>query len=110
MSTPDNLALANLAGDAADAFGQQLDLHVELGKAELARETERIGREALLLGLGLGPLSLGFCLGSVGAALALAPWIGAGAGFGLVGGVEIVFGGLVVYLRLRRMFPPSTAA
>lgn len=110
MSAPDDLALAHLAGDLADSLGHQLDLHVELGKAELARETERIGRDALWLGLGLGPVSVGFCLLSVGLALALAPWMGSGAAFGLVGGAELVFGALVVSQRLRRMFPPSTAA
>jgi hypothetical protein len=108
VSAPEDFA--SLAGDVADSLGHQLDLHVELGKAELARETERIGRDALWLALGLGPAILGCCLLSVGLGLALAPWTGAGLAFGLVGGAELVFGGLIVKLRLRRMFPPTIAA
>lgn len=89
-------SVGELVSRVADAFGEQAGLHVELAKAELARDARALSSAAAPLALGIPLLSLGYLFTNGAGALALGNWIGFAGGFGVVGLLNLVVGGIVV--------------
>jgi hypothetical protein len=102
--------LGQLAGRVADALGEQAELHVELAKAEIAREVTSFVREVKTLGTNLVPLAaaipllaLGYVFSCVAAALSLAPLFGAAGGLATIGAVNLVIGVLAARRGITRL-------
>lgn len=101
--------VGHLADRVAVSLGEQAELHLELVKAELARDVSALGRDLLPLATAIPLLVVGYALVCVAAALALAPWIGAAGGFALFGAVNLLVAGVAIrrglsHLRARPLF------
>lgn len=111
METGDH-AVARLVAQVADALGQQAETHIDLAKAELARDAKALGRDALPLVVGLMLGGLGYAMAATAGAFALGTLIGNPAGFGLLALVHLVTGGVLLqrslsHLRSRALVAPT---
>lgn len=86
-----------------EALGQQAALHVELLKAELARDSSALGRELAPLAIGLPLIVIAYVFGCVALTLAMVPWIGAAWGAAVVGLINLILGGGAVQLSLSSL-------
>jgi hypothetical protein len=92
----------HLVARVAEAVEQLAELHVELVKAEIARDVKAVGRDVAPLALGMPLLGAGYLLGCVAAALALAPWLGSAGGFAFISGANVLVGAAGVYSSLSK--------
>ena len=95
--------MGELAEDVAAAFGGQLELHIELLKAEVSRDAGRLGHALLPLGLALPPLLLGYTLCCFAASVSFGLWLGPAAGPALVGGLNLAAGFVFAQAGIRRL-------
>lgn len=107
---PADETVGHLVSRIAEELGQQAELHIELVKAEIARDAKTLGRDAKALGKDLAPLALavpllglGYLFTCVAVALALAPLITAAGGLAVVGMLNLLGGGVVGYRSLSRL-------
>jgi hypothetical protein len=77
----------------ADAVEDQAELHVELAKAEFARDAGSIGKKSAPVILGLLLFGIGYALLCVAVTLALSTLVGPPLAVGLVGVVNLLVGG-----------------
>lgn len=114
MNQQNDEALAGLVSHAADALGQQLELHVELVKAEVTREVATVKASAVKevqayirtfapLALGLPLLAVGHVFLCVAVALALEPWVGAWGGAAIVAALNLLFAAVAIRLTVSRL-------
>lgn len=89
-------SVAELEAHLADALSQQAAMRLDLLKAEVTRDARALARELLPMIAGAAVLGFGYTLLTVGLALLLALWLGAGAGFVIMGAVNLLIGGLLV--------------
>ncbi len=102
MST-DSESLGLLLSRAASALGEEAELHLELARAELARDATRLGESAAPLTLGVPLIGVGYLLGCVAAACLLARWTGFAGGFAVVSLANAIAGMIVVRRSVRRL-------
>ena len=99
----DSESLGFLLSRAASALGEEAELHLELAKAELARDANRLGASAAPLTLGVPLLGVGYVLGCVAAAAFLSRWTGVAGGFALIGLANVVAGLIIVRRSVRSL-------
>ncbi len=113
--------VGQLAGHVAEALAEQAELHVELAKAQIAREVSVVGNEAKTLAKDALPLvaavpliAVGYVFACVAAALALATLIGTPGGVAVVAALNLLLGIAAAWtsvsrLRSHRMFGATNA-
>ena len=102
MST-DSQSLGLLLSRAASALGEEAELHLELARAELARDATRLGASAAPLTLGVPLIGLGYLFGCVALACLLSRWMGFAGGFAVVGLVNAIVGLIIVRRSVRSL-------
>jgi uncharacterized membrane protein YqjE len=90
MRETEEPALLGVMKELCDALVTLVTGHLRLARAELGDDARRLARRAALLGLAATIALLGYALACVGAALALAPRLGAPLAFLVVGGVHLL--------------------
>lgn len=93
----------HLVACVTEALGEQAELHVELAKAEIARDVRTFVRAAAPLAIGLPLVGVGYLLSTVALALALTPWLGGPGSFVFLGLANLLGGGLAVKLAVSRL-------
>ena len=94
-----------LVKETADGFGHLLAEHVKLARLELVADIKTHGRNVAALALITPLLFIGYALVCVGLAIFLSRWLDRSAAFFLVGGAQVLLGGLAIAIvagRLRR--------
>jgi hypothetical protein len=97
--------IIELVKETADGFGHLLAEHVKLARLELVADIKTHARQVAVIALIVPLLFIGYALVCVGVAIFLSQWLGRSAAFFLVGGLQIVLGGLAIAIvagRLRR--------
>ncbi|HET6147058.1 MAG TPA: phage holin family protein [Polyangia bacterium] len=97
-----------LVKETADGFGHLIAEHVKLARLELVADARSSARKIAVIALIVPILFVGYALACVGLAMLLGPMIGASNAFFLVGGGQVVLGGLAIAIavsRLRRVQP-----
>jgi hypothetical protein len=89
---PNEHSVTHLAATVADALGEQVELHVELAKAEFRRDLRAMARDAMPLALGLPMIVVGYGLGNMAVARLVEPWLGPWLGLGGMGLINMVLG------------------
>jgi len=100
---PEDETILQLASTVVDALGDQVEVHVDLARAEFARDARALLREAAPLAVGLPLLAVGYLLACFGLATGLAPWLGPWAGFVLVGVVNFGIGAWVARAAMTQL-------
>ncbi|MDP2307944.1 MAG: phage holin family protein [Pseudomonadota bacterium] len=107
---PEDETVGQLVSRLTDELAQQAALHVELAKAELARDAkallkdaEALGKDAAPLAIAVPLLGLGYVFACVALALALVPWIGAAGGLAIVGALNLIAGGVAAHTSVTRL-------
>lgn len=100
---PEDDTILQLASTVVDALGDQVEVHVDLARAEFARDARALLRQAAPLAVGFPLLAVGYLLASIGLALGLVPWLGPWGGFVLVGGVNFAIGGWVARAAMTEL-------
>lgn len=100
--SPESANVESLVARVTDALGQQAELHIDVVKAEFARDTGALAEDLAPMAVGLPLVGLGYVFLCVGAALALASWLGSAGSAALLGAVNLLAGGLAVRLSLSR--------
>ncbi len=108
---PEDDTILQLASTVAEALGDQVEVHVDLARAEFARDARALLANAAPLAVGLPLLLVGYLLANMGIATALGPWLGPW-GFVLVGVVNFGIGALVARSAMTKLlshhvFQPS---
>lgn len=91
----DGQDVARVAARVVAALGTELELHVEILKAETARDLSGLAKRIAPLFVGIPMLALGYVLVCVGIAIALAPWLEVWGGVAAVGLANILVGALL---------------
>jgi uncharacterized membrane protein YdjX (TVP38/TMEM64 family) len=92
-----------LAEELAAAFGGQMELYIELIKAETARDAGRLGRALLPLVVAVPLLLIGYALLCLAATFLFGFWLGPAAGPSIVGVINLVAGGALAWIAVRRL-------
>jgi hypothetical protein len=106
MSTPQSSregdGIVALVKQTADGLGQLIGDHLKLARAEMSADAREYGRRVGVLGAAAAFLFLGYALGWVAGALALARWLGAPLAFASVAGFHLLGGGIALAVVNRR--------
>ncbi|MDP2313945.1 MAG: phage holin family protein [Pseudomonadota bacterium] len=111
----DEATVGYLVSRVTEALGEQAELHLELAKAEVARDARALVKDILPFAVAVPLVSVGYLLACVAAGLALAPWLGYAGGFALLAALNLLGGGLTIrkgmlQLRSRRGLTAVTGA
>lgn len=95
--------MEELLARLAISLGRQMELQVELVKAETVRDGHALARDLAPAALALPLAGLGYTFLFLGIALALGPWLGVGGGFVAVGLFSLVGGAGAARLCVHRL-------
>jgi hypothetical protein len=109
MSTTEP-TVRTLVKDILDGLAALVTGHFKLLRAELGADARELGRRALLVTLAVALMLLGYGLGCVAGALALAPVMGAPLAFLAIGAAHVLGGGLWLRAVLARAPSPPLGA
>jgi hypothetical protein len=98
----DEPALPSLVKNVVEGLGTLVAGHVKLARAELESSAKSYGRHLGAFAIAGALALLGYALGCVAGALALATVIGAPLAFLAIGGAHVLGAGLAVGVLLRR--------
>ncbi|MES2640747.1 MAG: phage holin family protein [Myxococcota bacterium] len=99
----DDDTVGELALRVADSLADQASLHVELVKAELARDASALAKNVAPLAAAVPLFAIGYVFACVAAALALAPLISTAGGLGVVALANLIAAGVAVKVSLTRL-------
>jgi hypothetical protein len=99
-----------LVRDILDGLGALVASHFKLLRAELGADARAYGRRSVRVALAVALLLIGYCLGCVAAALALAPLIGDPLAFLAIGAAHVLGGALWLWAVLARAPGPPLGA
>jgi hypothetical protein len=99
----DDDTVGELALRVADSLADQATLHIELLKAELARDAAALAKNVAPLVAAVPLLAIGYIFACVAAALALAPLISTAGGLGVVALANLIAAGVAVKVSLTRL-------
>lgn len=100
---PQESGLPAQLGRIVDGFSRLLAQHVELARMELADEARAVGASAARIAAFIPFILTGYLLLCVALSLILERLLGTGAGFAIVGGINLLGGGVGVWAAVRSM-------
>lgn len=105
-------AIGIIVSEVALALSEQVEVHIELARAELARDALALGRDLAPHVFGGALLGGAFLLGCTAGALALAAWLGLAGGFAAMSALNLLVGWATILWNRRRLRrrPRLTAA
>lgn len=95
--------VAALLGNLAEGFSKLVTQHIALAKLELAEDVKALGKNAGAILAGVPFVLIGYILLMCALAALLRRWVGWGGGFAIVGGVNVLFGGVAIAIGLSRL-------
>lgn len=96
-------AAEHIASRVIDSLGELGELHVELLKAEVARDALALLQDSGPLAFGLPAVVLGYAFLCVAGATAMAPLVGTGLSFAVIGALNMIAGSAAGYVALARL-------
>jgi uncharacterized membrane protein YqjE len=109
---PERPGVTDLVARLADGLGQLVTQHLALMRIELGEEAHAVGRALGTMALFVPLLIVGYGMLCFGVAFALSPWLTVPGAVSLVGGANVVGGGIGLWRAgnaLRRPALPATA-
>lgn len=88
--------MGELLAYAVDSFGDLVALHIALTRAELARDAGRVAADLVPLGVGAVLVMVGYLMLCIAGGSGLGFYIGPVGGFAVVGGANLLVGGLAI--------------
>jgi hypothetical protein len=95
--------IVSLVKETADGLSRLVADHIRLARTEMVADARRYARGLGVTALAAGLLGLGYALGCVAGALALASVIGGPLAFCAVAGLHLVVGAVVLVSGMRRL-------
>jgi hypothetical protein len=95
--------IITLVKETADGLGRLIADHIKLARTEIVADARSYGRDVGLLLAAVFGLGLGYALGCVAGALALAPLIGGPLAFAAVAGLNVVLGAVGAAAGVRAL-------
>jgi uncharacterized membrane protein YqjE len=96
-------SISSLVTRLADALGRLLTEHLELAKLELKGDAKALARLGGKLAASIPFLLVGYSFLCAGLSLYLSRWMALAGAVALVGGVNLVVGGVLAYAAVRRL-------
>ncbi len=106
-SRDDDRTLGVLLSRAVDSFGDLLALHIALTRAELARDAGRVAGDLIPLAGGALLVFVGYLMLCVSVGSGLAAYLGPVAGYALIGGANLIVGGLALRRAVADLASPK---
>jgi hypothetical protein len=95
--------IAALVGRMADGFSRLVSQHIELARAELAQDVRGMGMDVASIAVFVPFVLVGYLFVCGALAALLAQWLGWAGALGLVGGANLVGGGIGIYGAITRL-------
>jgi hypothetical protein len=92
-----------LVRETADGFGQLIADHIKLARVEIVTDAKTWGRGAVVMAVAVGFVSIGYVMGTIAGALALARLWGGPLAFLAVAGFNLLLGLIGVAVGFRRV-------
>ena len=99
---PEEQTIGHIAAHLAETLGREAEMQVELAKAEFARDAILFGRSVTPLAIGIPLIGVGYGFACIALALALLPWVGPPGSWAVVGGLNLLLGGLAISVSASR--------
>jgi len=96
-------SIGHLIAQTVDAFGLQIELHIELLKAELAQDSKVLSMALAPLLLAVPLLGVGYLFFSMAVVLALKPWLGMLGSYTCVAVLNLIAGSIAIHLSVLRL-------
>lgn len=96
-------SIGHLIAQTVDAFGLQIELHIELLKAELAQDSKVLSMALAPLLLAVPLLGVGYLFFSMAVVLALKPWLGMLGSYTCVAVLNLIAGSFAIHLSVLRL-------
>ncbi|WP_224367184.1 phage holin family protein [Hyalangium versicolor] len=95
--------IAALVGRMADSFSRLVSQHITLARLELAEDAKAMGLDVARIVAFVPFLLVGYLFLCGALSVVLATWMGYAGGLAVVGGINVVGGGLGIWLAVSRM-------
>lgn len=96
-------SIATLVGRMADGLGKLVSQHIELARAELAQDVRGMGVDVASIAVFVPFVLVGYLFVCGALAALLAQWLGWAGALAVVGGVNLVGGGLGIFRAVERL-------